>query len=209
MVYDAYDISLNGISYSYGFSYVLRDFSAQFAPSEVTLVTGANGVGKTTLLKIIAGLFAHENGNIHIQDRVSQTIDRQQLCHWISAENPLKSKLTVQENLKFLMTLKTGKRPNTSSLTQALSHFNIDLTADKRVQYLSSGQRMRVFLSSLLLDDRPVWLLDEPSSHLDSSGRLILNNMIQKHTKKQNGIVIIATHDTSMFDHDQKVHISA
>ena len=132
---------------------------------------------------------------------------RRFLCHWISTDFPLKRKLTVAQNLQFLMALKTGGMHDNETIKRALRVLNIDLMMHKRVETLSSGQRTRVFLASLLLDERPIWLLDEPSTSLDSSARLILCGMIKRHVKKQGGLAIIATHDPELFAADSTLEI--
>lgn len=201
------DLSLEDISCAYGYHVVFSGLNITMPAGRVVTLVGPNGAGKTTLMKLIAGLHPAHSGVIRWGGDVSDSLARRFLCHWISTEFPLKPKLSVHDNLRFLMSLKTGHSPDSVVIRQALSWLNIDLLIDKRVETLSSGQRTRVFLASLMLDHRPIWLLDEPSASLDESGRLVLKSMIQRHAKKKNGLVIIATHDPQLFGGEQIVEM--
>lgn len=200
-------LEIEDVTCSYGYTPVFSKISASFCTGEIVALIGPNGAGKTTLLKCIAGLIKPGGGQISWAGEDASPRIRRFLCHWISTDFPLKRKLTVAQNLQFLMALKTGGMHDNERIKRALTALNIDLMMHKRVETLSSGQRTRVFLASLLLDERPIWLLDEPSTSLDSSGRLILGGMIKRHVKKQGGLAIIATHDPELFEADSTLEI--
>lgn len=200
-------LEIDDVICSYGYTPVFSEISASLRAGEIVALIGPNGAGKTTLLKCIAGLIKPGKGQILWAGEDASPMIRRFLCHWISTDFPLKRKLTVAQNLQFLMALKTGGMHDNETIKRALRVLNIDLMMHKRVETLSSGQRTRVFLASLLLDERPIWLLDEPSTSLDSSARLILCGMIKRHVKKQGGLAIIATHDPELFAADSTLEI--
>ena len=200
-------LRLDNLGSGYGYASVFSNVSMEIETGQSFAVTGPNGAGKTTLLRVIAGLRPEYEGAVYWDGKIAPPSIRRFLCHWISSELPLKRKLTVRENLQFMMALKTSGYHDDESIRRALSWLNIDLMMNKRVETLSAGQRMRVFLSTLLLDERPLWILDEPSSNLDISGRTILNSLIRRHVSKKNGIAVIATHDPALFDTDGVIEL--
>ena len=203
----SYALELKNISFAYQVQSVINNLNLSFSNGEIVALTGPNGVGKTTLLRIIAGLKSESEGEIYWQGQPADVLVRRFLCHWISTEFPLKRKLSVEENLKFIMALKTGAFQDRTKIRDALAMMNIDLLMNKRIDTLSAGQMSRVFLASLLLDQRPVWLLDEPNTALDNSGRTILNSLIRKTAKKHNTIVILATHEPAYFECDRIIDL--
>lgn len=162
-----------------GQNVVFRDLSFALVAGEMLLLTGPNGSGKTSLLRVMAGLFEPSSGMI---SPVS--------CHWIGQETPLKGDLTIEENLQFWAGI-TGNSDN--SYAEALESWQIDHLKDLPARHLSSGQRRRVNLCRLLLGRRPLWLLDEPCTGLDDAGIATLDRLVGTHLE-QGGMAVIATH---------------
>ncbi len=152
---------------------------------EMLELRGANGSGKSSLLRLLAGLNLASAGLISYENG-SPDLSLAEQAHYIGHADANKPALTVSENLNFWTTFLGG------SQTQ-LQAFNLEVLADDQALLLSSGQRRRLALSRLHCAHRPVWLLDEPDVGLDSASRLILQNHIARHLD-EGGIALVATH---------------
>ena len=142
-------------------------------------MTGSNGVGKTTLLRSIAGLQPIDNGQIviNLDDIV-----------FAGDSNGVKSSLTVLENLRFWNTIFGGK-----NIKEALSKFHLKKFENRFAGKLSAGQKRRLSLARLLLTDKPIWLLDEPTVSLDKKSLEEFSKILKNHLEA-GGAALIATH---------------
>ena len=156
---------------------------------EALAVTGANGSGKTSLLRIIAGLLALAGGSIDLEDGGSELTLAEQ-AHYLGHRDAMKPALSVLENLSFWRDFLGGEIFDAG---QSLAQVGIEHAAHLPAAYLSAGQRRRLSISRLLAVRRPVWLLDEPTSALDAAGQALFANMMRDHLAR-GGIVIAATH---------------
>ncbi len=130
---------------------------------EALLLLGPNGAGKTTLIRTIAGLLAPAAGAIRLDGGDAERSVGEQ-CHYVGHLNALKSSLTVEENAAFWCRFLGGRR---DGLDVALEAFGLAHLRDIPAAYLSAGQKRRLGLARVLLAERPVWLLDEPTVSLD------------------------------------------
>ncbi len=152
---------------------------------EMLELRGANGSGKSSLLRLLAGLNAASAGSINFENG-SPDLSLAEQAHYIGHADANKTALTVSENLKFWTAfLGENKTP--------LDAFNLGALADDQALLLSAGQRRRLALSRLHCVQRPVWLLDEPDVGLDSKSRMILQNHIARHLD-EGGMALVATH---------------
>jgi heme exporter protein A len=166
--------------------------SFALGPSEALLVKGPNGAGKSTLLRVLAGLLAPAGGRVSLQGG-SLGAD----AHYLSTENAMKPALTVAENLGFWRGFLAGARERpvcVPTVGHALEALGLAHLAALPFGVLSTGQRRRVGLARLLLDPRPLWLLDEPGSGLDAASSGRLTAILRAHLG-EGGMLVAAVHD--------------
>jgi heme exporter protein A len=160
-------------------------------------ITGKNGVGKTSLLKIIAGISKATSGKILWceQDIEDFRDDFNGDLQFIGHKNFLKPELTILENLRFYSRLADTE----IALPAALNFFKLTEIADEKVKKLSAGWQKRVMLAKLLACPATIWLLDEPFANLDKEGKFLLKGLIKTRIKEK-GLVILTTHDEDLHD---------
>ena len=163
------------------------DFEA--ASGEALAVTGPNGSGKTSLLRLIAGLLTMADGSIGLDGGEGELTLPEQ-AHYLGHRDALKPALSVLENLCFWQKFLGGE---VFDAGQALAAVGIDHAAHLPAAFLSAGQRRRLGVARLLAVRRPVWLLDEPTSALDASGQSLFAGLMRDHLAC-GGLIIAATH---------------
>ena len=185
---------------------LIRDLSLSLVEHECLVLTGANGSGKTTLLRAVAGLLRPSGGTISWREgaqgseaqgsnNVWQAIERArwtQLMLYHGHALGWKAELTVSENLRLQVQL-DGLLASAAQLDGALGAVGLTQRRDLAFAQLSAGQRRRLTLARISLDQRPLWLLDEPTTALDDAGQKLLAELIDQH-RRRGGMAIIATH---------------
>ena len=171
-----------------GMRMIFRDIAFHLSGGSLLQVVGTNGSGKSTLLRVLAGLLPMAGGEVSWQKQsIAAAMDAHRArIHYIGHQDALKPELNAAEMLDYWRALRSG-----SSLRA--DFFGIDTFKQKPTRYLSAGQKRRLTLSRLALDDAPLWLLDEPTTALDSEGQILLTNAIAAH-RAAGGIVIAAVH---------------
>lgn len=165
-------------------------------PQQLALLVGSNGSGKTTLLRILAGLGLPTEGGVTWKGvAVSELAaeERGEIAYRGHLE-ALKRDLTVAENLEFHAAL-WGRRRAPDGV---LAELKLRELAHMRARHLSAGQRRRVALAMLQLSGAKLWLLDEPTTNLDSDGRALLVDWTRRHLR-EGGLAVIATHQPDEF----------
>ena len=172
-------ISVKSLSVSRGGINLLQDVDIELKNGQVGILRGPNGVGKTTLLRALAGLQPFDSGEIECS--------LEDICYSGHADG-VKPTLTVQENLEFWANIF-----GSPSISEVAEKFMIIDLLNSKAGNLSAGQKRRVGLSRLGLTGRQVWLLDEPTVSLDETSVKIFENIIKDHIS-EDGCVLIATH---------------
>ena len=172
-------ISVKSLSVSRGGINLLQDVDIELRNGQAGILRGPNGVGKTTLLRALAGLQPFDSGAIECS--------LEDICYSGHADG-VKPTLTVQENLEFWANIF-----GSPSISEVAEKFMIIDLLNSKAGNLSAGQKRRVGLARLGLTGRQVWLLDEPTVSLDENSVKIFGNIIKDHIS-EDGCALIATH---------------
>jgi len=163
------------------------DFAA--VSGEALAVMGRNGSGKTSLLRLIAGLLVPAGGTIALDGGDGELTLAEQ-CHYLGHRDALKPALSVEENLAFWADFLGGGR---FEAAESLAKVGLDHATHLPAAFLSAGQRRRLSLARLLTVRRPVWLLDEPTTALDVAGQDMFGGLMREHLSR-GGMIVAATH---------------
>jgi len=168
----------------------------ELGPEQLALLVGANGSGKTTLLRIVAGLGLPTAGSVTWKGAAIAELEAEQRAEiaYRGHVEALKRDLTVVENLAFHAAI----WGHGQGFEQVLRELKLEQVAHMRARYLSAGQRRRVALAMLKLQGAKLWLLDEPTTNLDSEGRAVLVEWTRRHVM-EGGLAVIATHQPDEF----------
>jgi len=163
-------------------------------PGHALVVTGANGTGKTTLLRMLAGLTLPAAGEIRWDGKAFAPFDPKLRASmaFVGHAPALKDELTTEENLGMLVAL-AGERVSAEAIGSALDAVSLGSRRALPARVLSQGQRRRIGLARLSLLARPLWMLDEPATALDAAGVAMLAAMIAAHLDR-GGLAVAATH---------------
>lgn len=157
---------------------------------QALVVTGPNGSGKSTLLRIVAGLLPAAQGIVRVADGGEAFPSPASACHYLGHQNAMKTGLTVTENLGFWQRFMDEPR---LSIGEALDVVGLGGIGHLPYGYLSTGQKRRISIAKLLINHRPIWLLDEPTAGLDKASEDRFAALMTAHCAS-GGIVVAATH---------------
>ena len=171
---------------------------------EALLVTGRNGAGKSSLLRMIAGLIHVAGGRLELQGGHAELTLAEQ-SHYLGHQDALKPSLSVAENLVFWARYLGGSGEPPQA---ALASVGLDALAELPAAYLSAGQRRRLSIARLIATKRPIWLLDEPTSALDRAAQERLSELMAVHLAG-GGMIVAAAHGPIGLERARELQLGA
>ena len=168
---------------------VFSGLNFSLSSGEAMMVTGRNGAGKSSLLRMIAGLICISAGRLDLSGGEDDATLAEQ-AHYLGHQDALKPSLSVSENLRFWADFLGDAG---ATLEPALAAVDLAPLADLPAAYLSAGQRRRLSIARLIAAKRPLWLLDEPTSALDVPSQDRLAGLMRDHLAG-GGMIMAATH---------------
>ena len=183
-------ITATKLSLSRGERVLFRDLSLEVASGEAVALTGANGAGKTSLLRAIAGFIRPDAGTIAFS-AADAAEARARHLHWLGHLDGLKGARRAREELAFQARWFGADDDGVAAAVDILA---LEPLLDLEVRKLSAGQRRRLAFARLVAEPRPLWLLDEPFAPLDARWREALGLLMRAHLDK-GGAILAAVHD--------------
>jgi heme exporter protein A len=168
---------------------VFSELDFEVSSGSALAITGTNGAGKTSLLRLVAGLLTPAAGSIELEGGEPELTLPEQ-AHYLGHRDAIKPALSVLENLAFWQDFLGG---TAFDAKESLVAVGLDHAAHLPAAYLSAGQRRRLSMARLLAARRPIWLLDEPTSALDAAGQRLFATLMGDHLAR-GGLIIAATH---------------
>lgn len=182
-------LTLRGIACARGGRTLFEGLDLDLPPGGALRLLGPNGSGKTSLLRLLAGLLPPAEGAVALEGAGDGPMRLR--VHLLSHLDAIKPSLTVSGALAFWCAyLGGGAARETDAI---LSRVGLDQLAGARCGDLSAGQRRRLALARVIAVPRPLWLLDEPTAALDAEGQGLLERVIAAH-RAEGGLVVAATH---------------
>ena len=189
-------LSVNKLSCQRGYNLLFENLSFELNSGEVLRISGQNGSGKTSLLKIIAGLNTPELGSIEFDQNQSNRETYQIETLYLGHYAALSSELSCIENLEYLTNLNTEiLSPNFHGALKAVGLKNYE---HEPAGNLSAGQKRRIALSLLFISQSKLWLLDEPLVGLDAAGMEVLGMLLCEYLN-QGGMLVFTSHQPLPF----------
>ena len=183
------ELSADNLTCVRGGRTVFAGLSFAVPGGEALTVTGRNGAGKSSLLRMLAGLVRVAGGRLALAGGEAEATIAEQ-AHYLGHQDALKSSLSVRENLAFWIEYLGGHR---ETLPAALDAVGLKRLAGLPAAYVSAGQRRRLSIARLAAVQRPIWLLDDPTSALDAQSQERLAALMQAHLVG-GGLIVAATH---------------
>ena len=185
---------INNLSFFRDENLIFENLNLSLGNGQITQIRGKNGSGKTTFLKVILNLLSSKTGEIFWE---GQNINKNifnfyNQITYIADHNTSSRKLSVLDNINFWKGLSSSNLSNDETLL-LLETFNLKKYLNTETMYLSSGEVKKLELLRLILEQKKIWILDEPYNHLDDSSIEILNQTFVDHTNND-GIILFASH---------------
>ena len=185
---------INNLSFFRDENLIFENLNLSLGNGQITQLRGKNGSGKTTFIKVILNLLSSKTGEIFWE---GQNINKNifnfyNQITYVADHNTSSRKLSVLDNINFWKGLSSSNLSNDETLL-LLETFNLKKYLNTETMYLSSGEVKKLELLRLILEQKKIWILDEPYNHLDDSSIEILNQTFIDHTNND-GIILFASH---------------
>jgi heme exporter protein A len=186
-------LSVQHLSCRYGLRQLFTDLSFDVQAGQLSLITGHNGAGKSSLLKMLTGMKRPDQGSIYWnhQDITDPSSEYYQDMLWLGHHNPFNPDISAEDNLALLHAL----RPTDQiSIAEAFTRVGLpQQQRHKKVRHYSAGMQRRLALASLLLSPARLWILDEPQTALDVQGIILCETLLTEFVQ-QGGSIIMTSH---------------
>jgi len=193
-------IKVNNLSFARGNTLIYKDINFKILPGELLLIKGANGVGKTTLLSNIVNFTDPLEGSITYNGTEIDNHTASQFFLYIGETNFAYDALSLNQNIEYWLSIHNVKFDK-SIKNKSVNFFFQNINLDKKFYQLSFGQKKKLQLLLLMLVNKPVWILDDPFSGLDSKSIQNVNTLFEKKLENK-GIIILTSHqDLSLNDY--------
>jgi len=185
-------IKVNNLSFARGNNLIYKGINFKILPGELLLIKGANGVGKTTLLSNIVNFTDPLEGSITYNGTEIDNHTASQFFLYIGETNFAYDALSLNQNIEYWLSMHNVKFDK-SIKNKSVNFFFQNINLDKKFYQLSFGQKKKLQLLLLMLVNKPVWILDDPFSGLDSKSIQIVNTLFEKKLENK-GIIILTSH---------------
>jgi heme exporter protein A len=190
-------LKVEHLSFEYGLGrQIFSNFQMVVQPGELVQIKGSNGKGKSTFVKILAGLLSPTQGTV-TWTKGDEQVHPKDCCEYLSAEhNGLNDELSALVNLQFWCSLRQGQI-SSRQISEALETWGLvgDLVQSRlAVSRFSTGMKRRLALARVQLSPAPLWLLDEPTYGLDTQAMVVLFSALKKHLQ-EGGTAILVSHE--------------
>ena len=191
---------INNLSFSRNENKIFENLNLSLSNKEMIQIKGRNGSGKTTFLKVILNILEPKSGEIIWKGKnVKKNIfDFYNQTTFIMDNNTSTRELSVEDNINFWKGL-TSSKLNNEEIFELLKKLDIEKYYKTKVMYLSSGERKKLELIRLILEQKKLWVLDEPFNHLDDLSIEILNQTFLDHVNSD-GMILFASHFDPMIN---------
>ena len=191
---------INNLSFSRNETKIFENLNLSLSNKKIIQIKGRNGSGKTTFLKVILNILEPNNGEIIWKGKnIKKNIfDFYKQTTFIMDHNTSTRELSVEDNINFWRGLSSSKL-NNEEIFELLNKLNIEKYYKTKVMYLSSGERKKLELIRLILEQKKLWVLDEPFNHLDDLSIEILNQTFLDHVNND-GMILFASHYDPMIN---------
>lgn len=202
---EAIRLEVMDITMSRGDNVLFQGLSTTIVSSDILWIQGNNGIGKTTLLEALAGLSRPDTGQLSWMS-AGKASSSNQLIAYQPHKSYVKATLSAKEDLQFWARIHKA----VNLVDGALDYVGLLDKCDVLTQVLSAGQKRRLALAKLIISQKPIWIMDEPSAAMDIHGIKLIDKIITEHINR-GGIAIIASHDSTrkLSAHTRKLTLKA
>ena len=199
---------INNLSFSRNETKIFENLNLSLSNKKIIQIKGRNGSGKTTFLKVILNILEPNNGEIIWKGKniTKNIFDFYKQTTFIMDNNTSTRELSVEDNINFWRGLSASKL-NNKEIFELLNKLNIEKYYKTKVMYLSSGERKKLELIRLILEQKKLWVLDEPFNHLDDLSIEILNQTFLDHVNND-GMILFASHYDPMINNLETLVLS-